>query len=230
MQTFGLKENHRIQVAVTAEQKKSVYKLAYNVYLQKGFISENFEKEYKIPNDLNDKTRVLFIENEHKEILGTVTVLSNVFGRLPYQTTFLNESKILKDEYFRQIEFTRLVLCEKSRGKMQIIKCLMNFAYLYSYYFYQGDSIICEVNPRHEFFYNQILGFNKIGEEKSCSLVKGAPAVLMHARISDIRFVIYNSQVNSNILKNLNHHQISFYKSFCPFDCEENAFASYVKM
>ena len=54
-------------------------------------------------------------------------------------------------------------------------------------------SLFAEVNPRHVRFYRDVLGFEVIGNLRECKRVK-APAVLVYARMHDIKHRLKNSK------------------------------------
>ena len=60
-----------IKVANTIEEKEAVYRLCYQVYLEKDYITKN-ENEWLVNNyDFCDSTVVLMVLDEQKNLAGT---------------------------------------------------------------------------------------------------------------------------------------------------------------
>jgi hypothetical protein len=75
-------------------------------------------------------------------------------------------------------EFTQLALDTKLAGR-EVLCSLFYMAYVFSHWVHEAKNLLIEINPRHECFYEKMLGFSRLGEQKMCERVK-APAVLMH--------------------------------------------------
>lgn len=75
-------------------------------------------------------------------------------------------------------EFTQLALDTDLAGR-EVLCSLFYMAYVFSHAVHRAKHLLIEVNPRHQCFYDRMLGFRRIGEERICRRV-GAPAVLLH--------------------------------------------------
>ena len=75
-------------------------------------------------------------------------------------------------------EFTQLAL-DTDRAGREVLCSLFYMAYVFSHAVHRAKHLLIEVNPRHQCFYDRMLGFRRIGEERICRRV-GAPAVLLH--------------------------------------------------
>ncbi len=75
-------------------------------------------------------------------------------------------------------EFTRLAMDTEHAGR-EVLCSLFYMAYIFSHIVHRARHLFIEVNPRHQRFYERMLGFSRMGEQKLCQRV-GAPAVLMH--------------------------------------------------
>ncbi len=75
-------------------------------------------------------------------------------------------------------EFTQLALDTEMAGR-EVLCSLFYMAYVFSHAVHSAKHLLIEVNPRHECFYDRMLGFRRVGEERICRRV-GAPAVLLH--------------------------------------------------
>jgi hypothetical protein len=75
-------------------------------------------------------------------------------------------------------EFTQLALDTELAGR-EVLCSLFYVAYVYSHVVHRAKHLLIEVNPRHQHFYQRMLGFDLLGEERLCGRVN-APAVLLH--------------------------------------------------
>jgi hypothetical protein len=75
-------------------------------------------------------------------------------------------------------EFTRLAVDTELAGR-EVLCSLFYMAYVFSHIVHRTSHLFIEINPRHQTFYERMLGFRRLGEQKLCLRV-GAPAVLMH--------------------------------------------------
>ena len=62
---------------------------------------------------------------------------------------------------------------------------------------FTGSDAVIEVNPRHARYYQQRLGFEKIGNLRQCPRVN-APAVLLHQELDGISIPTGNPRVSVN--------------------------------
>lgn len=78
----------------------------------------------------------------------------------------------------RSCEFTRLALDTEHAGR-EVLCSLFYTAYVFSHVVHRARHLFVEVHPRHQCFYERLLGFRRVGEERWCRRVN-APAVLLH--------------------------------------------------
>ena len=87
------------------------------------------------------------------------------------------EVQSLRDEGRRLCEFTKLAVDESVRSHT-VLGAIFHVACLYVINLHRCTDALIEVNPRHVRFYQRMLGFERIGEQRLDPAV-GAPAVLM---------------------------------------------------
>lgn len=75
-------------------------------------------------------------------------------------------------------EFTQLAMDTELAGR-EVLCSLFYMAYIFSHAVHGTTHLLIEVNPRHQCFYERMLGFRRVGDERICQRV-GAPAVLLH--------------------------------------------------
>jgi hypothetical protein len=65
----------------------------------------------------------------------------------------------------------------------RMLTCLFHLAYLYGRMLHRVTDVFIEVNPHHVGFYERLLSFRRVGQERRCPRVN-APAVLLHLNVA----------------------------------------------
>ena len=180
----------KIKIANTLEERESVFQLAYQVYLAKGYIKENINQMLIQPYDANPETVILIVQDQNKMIAGSLTLVFNGSSRLPAEKIYGNEIGELKQKGEKLVEISRLIINDQYRNSKEVLLLLMNYLAIYSYHAKKYSSLIIQVNPRHKNYYKALLNFDEIGTEKACPSVQNAPAVLLH-----LPLIRYQSEV-----------------------------------
>lgn len=174
----------QIKIANTMEEREKVFKLAYEVYLEKGFIKAN-PYQWLVQNyDANQDTIILMVQDQYKKVAGSLTLVFNEKNRLPAEKIYGDEIHNLKAKGDGLVEISRLVVSHEYRNSKEVLLLLINYLMIYSYYIKKYDFLVIQVNPRHKTYYKALLNFEEIGIEKACPNVLNAPAVLLYLPLS----------------------------------------------
>ena len=169
-----------VKVANSLQAREKVFHLAYQVYLDKGFIKKNAQ-EWLVNNyDAVNETVILMVEDEFKQIAGTLTLVFDNSIRLPAEKIYSEEINLLRAKGERLLETSRLAINPEYRNTKEVLQLLLNYMLIYAHYVRKYSAMIIEVNPRHKTYYKSLMKFDEIGAEKSCPFVQNAPAVLLH--------------------------------------------------
>ncbi|MCU0968024.1 MAG: long-chain N-acyl amino acid synthase [Rubrivivax sp.] len=122
---------------------------------------------------------------EQDATIGTITVSLDGPEGLAADDIFGAELRALRDEGRRICEFTKLAVDPIASSK-RVLAALFHVAYVVSHRMRGYDTIVIEVNPRHVRYYERVLGFRVLGEERLNRRVN-APAVLLAADFDYIR-------------------------------------------
>lgn len=173
-----------IKIANTLAERESVFKLAYQVYLEKGYIRQN-GNEWLIQNyDENKETIILMVQDKEKNIAGAVTIVFDDCSKLPADKIYRDELTSLRTSGKKIAEISRLVINPAYRNSKDILILLFNYLLIHIHHNRSFDGLVIQVNPRHKNYYKALLYFEEIGAEKPCPQVQNAPAVLLHLNIS----------------------------------------------
>ena len=187
-----------IKVANTLEEREAVFRLAYQVYLDKGFIRKNVN-EWLVHNyDANSETMILIVKDLNKKIVASVTLVFGGKSRLPAQKIYSEEIAQLIAANEKIVEISRLVISPDFRNSKDILVLLFNYLCIYSYHVKKYSCLAIEVNPRHKNYYKSLLSFKEIGGEKPCPIVENAPAVLLHLSLKEYQSEVYRCAASIN--------------------------------
>lgn len=147
-----------------------------SMLVQKRYAWRGFPKAQlkKYPN------RITILSFHEEKIVGTVTVGYDSEEGLMGDEIYKPEIEALRAQGKRVGELSKLAI-DENIGSKQLLASLIHIAYLYGVIHECTDAII-EIVPRHKVFYERMLGFKQIGEEKMNNRVH-FPVLLMHLEL-----------------------------------------------
>ena len=175
---------YTIKMANTLEEREAAYRLAYKVYLDKGYVKENPYGWLVKRHDASPETATLIVQDKNKKVVGSVTMIFDGNDSIPARAIYQNEILSLKSRREKIVEISRLVIDHDHRNAKEILGILFNYLYIYTGYVKKYTCLTIEVNPRHREFYKSLLGFEVIGSEKPCPNVQDAPAILLYRSLT----------------------------------------------
>jgi hypothetical protein len=121
--------------------------------------------------------RITLATYKGDDVIGTITIGFDTGAGLLVDELYKSEIDGLRQQGLRVCEFTKLAIDNKGASK-RVIASLFQIASLYAVKIWGYTDIVIEVNPSHVSFYQRMLGFQPLGEERTCPRV-GAPALLL---------------------------------------------------
>ena len=188
---------YTIKLANTLEEREAAYRLAYKIYLGKGYIKENSDQWLVKKQDANSETATLIVQDLDKKVVGTVTMLFDGVDSVPAENIYAQEIKQLRLHQEKIVEISRLAIDNDHRKAKEILILLFNYLYIFSAKVKKYTCLTIEVNPRHKEYYRTLLCFDEIGDIKPCPNVQDAPAVLMYISLQRSVSEVLND-LNSN--------------------------------
>lgn len=122
---------------------------------------------------------------EHQQTIGTITVAFDGPDKLAADSTFPDEVQTLRDQGLRLCEFTKLAI-DPTVGTKRVLAALFHVAYIIAHRMRNADVLLIEVNPRHQRYYERMLGLQVLGPSRLNRSVN-APAVLLTADFTYIK-------------------------------------------
>jgi hypothetical protein len=172
--------NYSVRRAATVLEYMSTASLVKQMYSRKGYLTEGIT-----PLPRHDDAITLDAHDGH-QIMATVTIRFD-----SHDTGLLADALYLKEiDRFRATgrkvcELTKLAV-DPRYGSKELMASLFQLAYIYAHVIHGVSDTCIEVNPRHVGFYKRMLGFQEIGEVRTCPRVN-APAILLHIECDYMR-------------------------------------------
>jgi hypothetical protein len=151
-----------------------------SMLVQKRYAWRGFPKAQlkKYPN------RITILSFHQEKIVGTVTVGYDSEEGMLADEIYKPEIDALRAQGRRVGELSKLAI-DENIGSKQLLASLIHIAYLYGVIHECTDAII-EIVPRHKAFYEKMLGFKQIGEERMNNRVHFT-VLLMHLELDFMR-------------------------------------------
>ncbi len=189
---------YTIKVANTLEERADVFRLAYQVYLSKGFLKANTNEWLVNDYDADTSTTILIVKDKNNRLVGSVTLVFDGYSKLPAQKIYGKEIQILRTSKEKIAEISRLIINPEFRNSKEILVLLFNYLAIYASHVMHYTCLSIEVNPRHKLYYKELLGFTEIGDEKPCPIVENAPATLLYVPLSKLHSEVVRCQNQAN--------------------------------
>jgi hypothetical protein len=164
--------NYSICVANSPRRCSMVNKLIKSMYSWRGYHTENTIISSCDPNQLTLEASI------GRQVVGTLTIGSDSTEGLLVDALYGEEIMTLRAENRKICELSKLAI-NPDHGSKELLASLFNLAYIYGRLVEKATDFVIEVNPRHAAYYKRLLGFQQIGETRTCQRVN-APAVLLH--------------------------------------------------
>jgi len=169
-------EDIEFKVVDTLDELEQSYNLIYKAYVTRGYVKPHHsEMRIGIYNLLPD-TRT-FIAKKDDLVIMTLTLIPDSPLGLPMDEIYNIEMDFLRYHGRKAAELSGLAVHETLSGKgMFIFLALVKLVYFYARSAGIDDFCIA-VHPKHESFYENVLLFEHLGEEKLYSCVRNSPAL-----------------------------------------------------
>ena len=160
----------KIKTVESEDRRRLVESLLRNRYAWRGY------KSVSLPTDRSvHKFTLAAVEDE--VTIGSITVSFDGPEGLSVDSAFREEVDALRARGRRICEFVRLAV-DPTVGTKRVLASLFHVAYIVAHRIRGYDTLLIEVNPRHVRYYERMLGFKRLSEERLNDSVN-APAVLL---------------------------------------------------
>jgi len=183
------------KVACGAQECAAAFRLVYNAYLGAGLIDSNPFEMRVTPYQLLSTTDV-FVAVCGREVISTVSLVAEGELGLPMEAIYDAEVTQLRADGLRLAEVS--ALADRRRELSRTLPVFRNLMRLMVQTARRRgiERLLVAVHPRHAKFYQRVLNFEALGNEKSYPQVRNRPAVALSldfAQIDRVRPVNYDT-------------------------------------
>ncbi|MES2366200.1 MAG: hypothetical protein V4563_09940 [Pseudomonadota bacterium] len=166
-------QKFKIRLASDENRVQSASLLVQKMYSWRGYQSGQMDQ---------DPNRITLLAFDIDKIVGTLSLGLDSSVGLLVDELYKPEVDSLRAQGRQVCEIIKLAL-DKRLGSKPVLAALFHISFIYGHNIHQGTDFVIEVNPRHVGFYRRMLGFELLGEERTCNRVN-APAVLLRLDLS----------------------------------------------
>lgn len=168
------RSDFHVRLANTRGRRSQVSMLLKRMYSWRGY-------QWEMPDDPPRANEITLQACREEQTFGTITLRLDSASGLLADALYGDEIRAFRRGGRKVGELGRLAI-DPEYGSKEVLASLFHLVYIFCRLRRLTDVFI-EVNPRHVSFYQRMLGFEKVGEEKICERV-GAPAVLLRLDLS----------------------------------------------
>lgn len=173
-----------VRVANSLRDRRRAWRLAYEVYLEKGYAAPRPDRCWYGRHDALPET-VTFLAEERGRAVAAVTVVFDSSWSLPAEETAGPELESLRKHGRRPCELVSLVSLKQGQTGAEIVKHLFKLAWIAARHGCEATDLVITVNPRHASYYTRVLQFEQMGSTRPCPRVEGAPATFLRLDLVD---------------------------------------------
>ena len=169
-------DNVTYKVAECREGREAAFRLLYEAYNRAGLMEANEYEMRVTPYHLLATTDV-FVAIHQGEVICTLSLIGDGDLGIPMESIYAKEVSQLRDQ---QICFGEVsCLADRREYVADFLPVFVNLSALVIQHARHNnmDQLLIVVHPRHERFYGRLLGFERIGNERSYPSVCDKPAV-----------------------------------------------------
>ena len=165
------------KLAETRSEREQAFRVLHDMYLRRGLI-DPAESGLRCNVFSVLPSTALFVGMRETEVLSTMSLIEDSALGLPMEDLYSREITRLRSKRRRLAEVGALAVARGYRGK-GLALMMYNLMFRWAHFYRGVDDLVIAVNPRVADFYETILFFERIGEERIYASLKDAPAVAL---------------------------------------------------
>jgi hypothetical protein len=170
------RKDFKIRLADTERGRNSASMLINKMYGWRGYGDHHEVKP--------DPNRITITATDKNYLIGTITLGIDAENGLLADETFKDEIDAFRAGNGKVCELTKLAIDPNIESKFALAS-LFHILFIYGRRINHCTDVFIEVNPRHRRFYETMLGFKRLGEERTNPRVN-APAQLLWISLSTV--------------------------------------------
>ncbi len=184
-------DNVTFKAAVSPQEYLAAFNLVYKVFVESGFTSPSPTPFRLAPQHCNDQSRVFIginSENGEEKLIYSVSAFPDSDLGLPMDEVFKDELNLLRNKDRNLVEVGHLAIAPDYRFKTMQIPMLGNKTVIqYAIEFLKADDIVITIHPKYQWFYEEMMLFEKIGEIREYAYANNNPAIAMRLDLNTMR-------------------------------------------
>lgn len=161
-------QEFKVRLANNEDRRKSASLLIQKMYSWRGYDANALS---------HDPNKITLVAYQEDKVVGTLSLGMDSSSGMVVDQLYKREADALRTAGRKPCDITRLAVDQDIKSK-SVLAALFHLSFIYGHNIHRATDFLIEVNPRHVFFYQRMLGFEPFGEEKTCPRVN-APAVLL---------------------------------------------------
>jgi len=162
------RQEFKVRLANTEDRRKLASLLIEKMYSWRGYKADPLGQ---------DPNKIVLVAYQDDKVVGTMTLGLDSPEGLVVDQMYKNEADQLRAQGRKICDVTKLAVDQEIKSK-SVLSAIFHLSIIYARNIHHATDLLTEVNPRHAPFYQRMLGFVPVGEEKLCSRVN-APAVML---------------------------------------------------
>jgi hypothetical protein len=162
-----------IRVAKSQESRNEISALINRMYSWR-----DYQSALRATVDQENQTTLQACQGG--QTLGTLSLNIDSDSGLLADYLYPREVDDLRRNGASLCELTGFAISERY-GSSELLASLFHLLHILARYLHRVTDAVIEVNPRHALYYQRLLGFRQIGEQRHCDRVN-APAALLHIK------------------------------------------------
>lgn len=167
-ETRGGKQEFKVRLATSEDRRQAASLLIEKMYSWRGYEANPLGK---------DPNKITLVAYQDDKVVGTLTLGLDSPNGMVVDQLYKTEADQLRAQGRKMCDVTKLAVDQDIKSK-SVLGALFHLSVIYGRNIHHSTDFLIEVNPRHALFYQRMIGFVPIGEEKLCPRVN-APAVLL---------------------------------------------------
>ena len=197
------------RTATSPEDYLSAFNLVYNMFLKARFIRPGPTPFRLAPQHCNEDSRVfigLHEENGTEKLVYSISIFPDASTGLPMDTVFKKELDHLRANGRFLVEAGHLASDSSCKLNTMYVPMLGNkILHQYASKHLNADDIVIAIHPKFQWFYEELLLFEKLGEIESYAYANNNPAVAMRLDLKTMKTRYKKAYKNIALNKSMYH-------------------------
>ena len=198
------------RIAQTKEELEQAFSIVHDMYVKELYMDKQphgmrISLYYSLPF-----TTTFVGVKDDKVIVACTLFLDSTYG-LPMDDLYVKELELLRKNHRLIAEIGAFAVRPGYKNiSANIVMHLQKMIFHYTLKYFNLDDLTITINPKHRMYYQYVMLFDQIGDEKMYQKVNGNPAIAMHLNLRTAERAFRESYGNLPFERNIHHF---FYQS-----------------